>query len=142
MVVKFVSALIIAAISTTGYAEGVRQSNLQPIIPFPSASGQSVPFIQESLRDPIVERSAPRDDMEAARLLEDIKEYQSDISRSQGARRAEMSEKSFEAYAALAVYQKKIPEAEAILLQARLYYRAIKLNIKMYKWERALEIAM
>jgi intraflagellar transport protein 80 len=44
--------------------------------------------------------------------------------------------------AALAVYQKKIPEAEAILLQARLYYRAIKLNIKMYKWERALEIAM
>lgn len=44
--------------------------------------------------------------------------------------------------AALAVYQKKIPEAEQILLQARLYYRAIKLNIKMYKWDRALEIAL
>ena len=44
--------------------------------------------------------------------------------------------------AALAVYQKKIPEAEQILLSARLYYRAIKLNIKMYKWERALEIAV
>lgn len=44
--------------------------------------------------------------------------------------------------AALAVYQKKIPEAEQILLQARLYYRAIKLNIKMYKWDRALEIAI
>jgi len=28
------------------------------------------------------------------------------------------------------------------LLQARLYYRAIKLNIKMYKWDRALEIAL
>lgn len=44
--------------------------------------------------------------------------------------------------AALAVYQKRIPEAEQILLQARLYYRAIKLNIKMYKWDRALEIAV
>jgi len=44
--------------------------------------------------------------------------------------------------AALAVYQKKIPEAEQILLQAKLYYRAIKLNIKLYKWERALEIAV
>jgi len=44
--------------------------------------------------------------------------------------------------AALAVYQKRIPEAEQILLQARLYYRAIKLNIKLYKWDRALEIAV
>ena len=44
--------------------------------------------------------------------------------------------------AALAVYQKKIPEAEQILLAARLYYRAIKLNIKLYKWDRALEIAV
>lgn len=44
--------------------------------------------------------------------------------------------------AALAVYQKRIPEAEQILLQAKLYYRAIKLNIKMYKWERALDIAV
>ena len=26
-------------------------------------------------------------------------------------------------------------------MNARLYYRAIKLNIKMYKWDRALEIA-
>ena len=40
------------------------------------------------------------------------------------------------------MYQKKIPEAEQILLAARLYYRAIKLNIKMYKWDRALEIAV
>jgi intraflagellar transport protein 80 len=44
--------------------------------------------------------------------------------------------------AALAVYMKKIPEAEQILLGARLFYRAIKLNIKMYKWDRALEIAV
>lgn len=28
------------------------------------------------------------------------------------------------------------------MLGARLYYRAIKLNIKMYKWDRALEIAL
>jgi len=44
--------------------------------------------------------------------------------------------------AALAVYQKRIPEAEQILLAARLFYRAIKLNIKLYKWDRALEIAV
>jgi intraflagellar transport protein 80 len=44
--------------------------------------------------------------------------------------------------AALAVYMKKIPEAEQILLSARLFYRAIKLNIKLYKWDRALEIAV
>jgi len=44
--------------------------------------------------------------------------------------------------AALAVYMKKIPEAEQILLGARLFYRAIKLNIKLYKWDRALEIAV
>lgn len=44
--------------------------------------------------------------------------------------------------AALALYCKKVNEAEHILLQARLFYRAIKLNIKLYKWERALEIAV
>ena len=40
--------------------------------------------------------------------------------------------------AALALYCKKHAEAEQILLTARLYYRVIKLNIKQYKWERAL----
>lgn len=44
--------------------------------------------------------------------------------------------------AALALYCKKVNEAEQILLQARLYYRAIKLNIKLYRWDRALEIAI
>jgi len=29
-----------------------------------------------------------------------------------------------------------------ILLQARLYYRAIKMNIKLFRWERALDIAL
>jgi intraflagellar transport protein 80 len=44
--------------------------------------------------------------------------------------------------AALALYCKKYVEAESILLSARLFYRAIKLNIKLYKWDRALEIAV
>merc|ERR1719454_53113 len=44
--------------------------------------------------------------------------------------------------AALALYCKKYQEAEQILMSARLFYRAIKLNIKMYKWDRALEIAV
>jgi intraflagellar transport protein 80 len=44
--------------------------------------------------------------------------------------------------AALALYCKRYVEAESILLNARLFYRAIKLNIKLYKWDRALEIAV
>ena len=44
--------------------------------------------------------------------------------------------------AALALYCKKVNEAEQILVQARLFYRAIKLNIKLYRWERALDLAI
>ncbi len=44
--------------------------------------------------------------------------------------------------AALAMYCKKVNEAEQILVQARLFYRAIKMNIKLYRWERALDIAV
>ena len=44
--------------------------------------------------------------------------------------------------AALALYCKKVNEAEQILLQARLYYRAIKLNVKLYRWDKALDIAI
>jgi len=44
--------------------------------------------------------------------------------------------------AALAMYCKKCAEAENILLQGKLFYRAIKLNIKLFKFERALEIAV
>lgn len=44
--------------------------------------------------------------------------------------------------AALSVYCKKNTEAEQILLNAKLFYRAIKLNIKLYKWDRALDIAI
>lgn len=34
-----------------------------------------------------------------------------------------------------------LEEAESLLLQNKLYYRAIKLNIKLYKWDRAYELA-
>lgn len=44
--------------------------------------------------------------------------------------------------AALSLYCKKISEAEQILLGARLFYRAIKMNIKLYKWDKALDIAI
>jgi hypothetical protein len=36
--------------------------------------------------------------------------------------------------AALAIYFKKNQEAESIYIQAKLYYRAIKMNIKLYKF--------
>ena len=46
--------------------------------------------------------------------------------------------------AQLALYRRVPDEAEAILLQAQppLRYRAIKLNITMYNWKRALQLAL
>ena len=41
----------------------------------------------------------------------------------------------------LALFFKKPSEAESIYIQAKLYYRAIKMNIKLYKWDRALDLA-
>ncbi|KAF5830134.1 hypothetical protein DUNSADRAFT_15000 [Dunaliella salina] len=43
--------------------------------------------------------------------------------------------------AELALYRRKPDEAEAILIQAGLTYRAIKLNIKLFRWDRALDLA-
>ncbi|DBA01488.1 TPA: hypothetical protein N0F65_005607 [Lagenidium giganteum] len=47
--------------------------------------------------------------------------------------------------AELALYSGSIEEAEAILLQAHpkpLIYRAIKLNIRLFRWDRALDLAI
>ena len=44
--------------------------------------------------------------------------------------------------ASFALYCKRINEAEQILLQAKLFYRAIKMNIKLFRWDRALELAL
>ncbi|MEW5301900.1 MAG: hypothetical protein WDW36_004725 [Sanguina aurantia] len=44
--------------------------------------------------------------------------------------------------AELALYRRRPDEAEAILIQAGLIYRAIKLNIKLFNWERALDLAL
>eukprot|EP00760_Papus_ankaliazontas_P033723 PhM_4_TR6687/c0_g1_i1/m.56010/K19678/IFT80; intraflagellar transport protein 80 len=43
--------------------------------------------------------------------------------------------------AELALFQHRTEEAEKILLLAGLIYRAIRMHIRMYNWERALEIA-
>ena len=43
--------------------------------------------------------------------------------------------------AAMALFMRNIDEAESILLQSRLIYRAIKMHIKLYKWDRALDLA-
>jgi len=65
------------------------------------------------LRDPVVVKSAPQDHQEAAQLIQDIKEYQSDMSRSQGARSLELIEKSFEAHAALVVFLEDLATGKA-----------------------------
>eukprot|EP00744_Colponema_vietnamica_P004654 GILI01006912.1.p1 GENE.GILI01006912.1~~GILI01006912.1.p1 ORF type:complete len:758 (-),score=200.90 GILI01006912.1:92-2365(-) len=44
--------------------------------------------------------------------------------------------------AELALFCRRPDEAEQILLQAKLIYRAIKLNIRLFRWERALELAV
>eukprot|EP00759_Apiculatamorpha_spiralis_P037385 PhF_6_TR37224/c0_g1_i1/m.54912/K19678/IFT80; intraflagellar transport protein 80 len=44
--------------------------------------------------------------------------------------------------AELALFQRRIEEAERILLQAGLVYRVIRMHIRLYNWERALEIAV
>jgi intraflagellar transport protein 80 len=36
----------------------------------------------------------------------------------------------------------KVSEAEAVLLQSKLIYRAIKLNINLFRWERAYALAL
>ena len=46
--------------------------------------------------------------------------------------------------AELALYKRRPDEAERILLQASppLLYRAIKMNIRLFRWDRALELAV
>ena len=44
--------------------------------------------------------------------------------------------------AELALYKRQIKQAEDILLNADLIYRAIKMNIGLFKWGRALELAV
>eukprot|EP00656_Telonema_subtile_P024080 TRINITY_DN258_c0_g1_i1.p1 TRINITY_DN258_c0_g1~~TRINITY_DN258_c0_g1_i1.p1 ORF type:complete len:716 (+),score=148.95 TRINITY_DN258_c0_g1_i1:176-2323(+) len=44
--------------------------------------------------------------------------------------------------AELALFRRRPEEAETILLTAGLHYRAIKLNIKLFNWERALDLAL
>lgn len=43
--------------------------------------------------------------------------------------------------AELALYRRRPDEAEAILIQAGLVYRAIKMNVKLFRWDRALDLA-
>jgi len=44
--------------------------------------------------------------------------------------------------AALLAYAGKVKEAENILLQAGLTYRAIMMNLDLHRWQRALELAL
>jgi intraflagellar transport protein 80 len=66
------------------------------------------------------------DEVDKVQFINYIKELPSEASRN----------------SALAMYCKKINEAEQILLQAKLFYRAIKMNIKLFRWDRALDLAI
>eukprot|EP00879_Flechtneria_rotunda_P009285 GHRR01009720.1.p1 GENE.GHRR01009720.1~~GHRR01009720.1.p1 ORF type:complete len:478 (+),score=231.72 GHRR01009720.1:1464-2897(+) len=43
--------------------------------------------------------------------------------------------------AELAVYRRQVHDAEAMLLQAGLLYRAIKTHVRLHNWQRALDLA-
>jgi len=42
----------------------------------------------------------------------------------------------------LLLYKRRPDEAESVLLQAKLFYRAIRLNIRLFRWQRALDLAL
>jgi len=65
-------------------------------------------------------------EIDKVQYINKIKELPSDASKMAG----------------LAIFSGQYKEAESIYLNAKLYYRAIKLNIKLFKWERALELAL
>lgn len=44
--------------------------------------------------------------------------------------------------AELLLYQRRPDAAEQVLINAKLFYRAIKLNIRIFRWNRALELAL
>ena len=44
--------------------------------------------------------------------------------------------------AELLLFRRRYKEAEAVLLQASLIYRAIMMNVRLFKWDRALELAV
>ena len=44
--------------------------------------------------------------------------------------------------AELCLFRRRPEEAEAILLQAGLVFRAIEMNVKLFNWDRALELAV
>lgn len=44
--------------------------------------------------------------------------------------------------AELTLFRRRPEEAESILLQAGLIYRAISLNLRLFNWDRALELAL
>ena len=43
--------------------------------------------------------------------------------------------------AAMALFCRQIPDAEAILLQSGLIYRAIQMNIDLFNWERFVTLS-
>jgi len=66
------------------------------------------------------------DDMDKLQYIQHIKQIPSEEGRA----------------AELALFRRRPEEAEAILLQAGLTYRAIKTSIRQFNWDRALELAV
>ena len=44
--------------------------------------------------------------------------------------------------AELALFRRQPYEAEAILIQSQLFYRAIKMWVRLFNWDRALELSV
>jgi outer membrane protein assembly factor BamD (BamD/ComL family) len=80
------------------------QGSMRPIIPLGYQQISSVPFLNEVMRDNDLLKHRPEDDSDATRLVLEIKEMRSDLSRAQGERAAELNEQVYQGYVALAYY--------------------------------------
>lgn len=99
---------------------GASQSakGLGPVLPL-SAPVFEVPSLAEAARDPELASRMPVDDGDATRLVHDLKEFRSDLSRAQGERAAELHEMAYQASAALAYYFEDVASGRIEAPEAR-----------------------
>ena len=69
-----------------------------------SSNAKNLPMVTEASRDPELLRHTPESEHDATNLMEEIKEYQSDLKRVKGWRKADLHEQSYRSYVSLSYY--------------------------------------
>lgn len=81
--------------------------SLQPIYSLPG-NAKTLPLLSEGIRDPDIFRHKPETQGDAAALMEEIKEFQSDLSRAKGSHKGELHSNAYKAYVALGYFYEDI----------------------------------